>query len=75
MKRGALPCSSHSTHWHMTVLLAAAAALSLGWWGSALAEDESYAAALARRSMPTDEAGRRAECGWIRQEASICVWS
>jgi hypothetical protein len=36
--------------------------------GSALAGEESYAERLARRPLPTDEAGRRAECAWIRQE-------
>jgi len=38
------------------------------WSGSAVADEESYAAALGRRPMPTDEAGRRAECAWLRQE-------
>jgi len=33
----------------------------------ALAQDE-YATALGARPMPTDDAGRRAECAWIRQE-------
>ena len=35
----------------------------------AFAQDD-YAAALAKRPLPTDDAGRRAECAWIRQEAA-----
>ncbi len=36
--------------------------------GIAHADEDNYAETLAQRPMPTDDAGRRAECAWIRQE-------
>jgi hypothetical protein len=45
-------------------------ALLCCWPVVVVADEETYAERLARRPMPTDEAGRKAECGWIRQEAA-----
>jgi hypothetical protein len=43
-------------------------ALLCCWPVVVLADEETYAERLARRPMPTDEAGRKTECAWIRQE-------